>query len=62
MALPYYLFYVEKRVCLSRDVYVTVVAWRAVKRIKAGVGDLVQTTGMVKHRSGTRWLNDQKVR
>jgi hypothetical protein len=40
-SLPYYLFRVEKHVCLSRDVYVTGVAWRAATRIEAGVGDLV---------------------
>jgi hypothetical protein len=43
--LPYYLFRVEKRVCLSQDVYVTAAAWRAAMRIEAGVGDLVQRTG-----------------
>jgi hypothetical protein len=33
---------VEKRICLSRDVQVTGTIWRAVMRIEAGVGDLVQ--------------------
>jgi hypothetical protein len=33
---------VENRVCLSRGVQVAGVAWRAVMRIMAGVGDLVQ--------------------
>jgi hypothetical protein len=45
VVLPYYLFHVEKCICLSRDVYVTGAAWRAVVRIEAGVGDLVQRTG-----------------
>jgi hypothetical protein len=36
---------VENRVCLSRGVQVVGVAWRAVMRIMAGVGDLVQRTG-----------------
>jgi hypothetical protein len=44
VVLPYYLFRVEKRVCLSRDVWVTGAAWRAAMRIEAGVGDLVQRT------------------
>jgi hypothetical protein len=39
------LFYLENRVCLSRGVQVADVAWRAVMRTVAGVGDLVQRTG-----------------
>jgi hypothetical protein len=35
----------ENHVCLSRGVHVASVAWRAVMRIVAGVGDLVQRTG-----------------
>jgi hypothetical protein len=35
---------VENRVCLSRGVHVAGVAWRAVTRIMAGIGDLVQRT------------------
>jgi hypothetical protein len=42
VVLPYYLFHVEKRVCLSCNVYVTSAAWRAAMRIEAGVGDLMQ--------------------
>jgi hypothetical protein len=38
------MFCVEKCVCLSRDVYVTGVAWWAMTRIEAGVEDLVQRT------------------
>jgi hypothetical protein len=34
----------ENRVCLSRGVQVAGVAWRAVTRTVAGVGDLVQRT------------------
>jgi hypothetical protein len=34
----------ENRVCLSRNVQVEGVAWRAAMRIVAGVGDLVQRT------------------
>jgi hypothetical protein len=40
-----YLVYVENYVCLSRGVQVAGVAWRAVMKIMAGVGDLVQRTG-----------------
>jgi hypothetical protein len=59
VVLSYYLHYVEKRVCLSRDVWVIGAAWWAVIWIEAGVGDLVQRgPGMVKHRSDTRWLDD----
>jgi hypothetical protein len=43
--LPLSLYHVENRVCLSRGVQVTGVAWRATTRIVAGVGDLVQKTG-----------------
>jgi hypothetical protein len=39
------LFHLKNRVCLSRGVQVVGVAWRAVTRIVAGVGDLVQRTG-----------------
>jgi hypothetical protein len=35
---------VENHVCLSRGVQVAGAAWRAVTRIMAGVGDLVQRT------------------
>jgi hypothetical protein len=45
VVLPYYLFHLEKHVCLSYDVYVTGAAYRAVMRIEAGVGDLVHKTG-----------------
>jgi hypothetical protein len=45
LVLPYYLFRVEKRVCLSHDVYVIGAAWWAAMRIEAGVGDLMQKTG-----------------
>jgi anti-sigma factor RsiW len=33
---------VENRVCLSRDVQVVGVTWRAATRIVAGVGDMLQ--------------------
>jgi hypothetical protein len=36
------LFHLENHVCLSRGVQVVGVAWCAVMRIMAGVGDLVQ--------------------
>jgi hypothetical protein len=52
-----YLSRVENCVCLSCDVQVTDATWRVATRIMAGVGDLVQRTGMVKHRLGTQWLN-----
>jgi hypothetical protein len=39
------LFHLENRVCLSRGLQVTGVAWRAATRTMAGVGDLVQRTG-----------------
>jgi hypothetical protein len=39
------LFHLENRVCLSRGVQVAGAAWRAVTRIMARVGDLVQRTG-----------------
>jgi hypothetical protein len=39
------LFRSENRVCLSRGVQVSGVAWRAAMRIVTGVGDLVQRTG-----------------
>jgi hypothetical protein len=45
VVLPYYLFRVEKCVCLSRDVLVTGGAWRAVMRIEVRVGNLVKRTG-----------------
>jgi hypothetical protein len=41
------LFHSENRVCLSHGVQVAGAAWRAVTRTVAGVGDLVQRTGMV---------------
>jgi hypothetical protein len=62
VVLPYYLFLVEKRVCLSRDVYLIGAVWRAATRIKAGLGDLVQRTEMVKHKLGTQWPDDRGVR
>jgi hypothetical protein len=37
-------FHLKNRVCLSHDVQVAGAAWRAVTRIVAGVGDLVQRT------------------
>jgi hypothetical protein len=39
------LFRLENRVCLSCGVQVAGATWRAVTRIMAGVGDLVQRTG-----------------
>jgi hypothetical protein len=39
------LFRLDNHVCLSRDVQVVGAAWRAVMRIVAGVGYLVQRTG-----------------
>jgi hypothetical protein len=39
------LFHLKNHVCLSRGVQVVGAAWRAVTRIMAGVGDLVQRTG-----------------
>jgi hypothetical protein len=39
------LFHLENHVCLSHGVQVAGAAWRAVMRIVAGVGDLVQRTG-----------------
>jgi hypothetical protein len=39
------MFRLENRVCLSRGVQVAGAAWRAVTRVAAGVGDLVQRTG-----------------
>jgi hypothetical protein len=39
------LNHVENHVCLSRGVQVAGVALRAVTRIMAGIGDLVQRTG-----------------
>jgi hypothetical protein len=39
------LFYLENRVCLSRDVQVAGTAWHAAMRIVVGVGDLVQRIG-----------------
>jgi hypothetical protein len=38
------LFRLENHVCLSRGVQVVGAAWRAVTRIMAGVGGLVQRT------------------
>jgi hypothetical protein len=40
VVLPYHLFHVEKHICLSHDVYVTGVAWRAETRIEVRVGGL----------------------
>jgi hypothetical protein len=45
MVLPYYQSCVENHVYLSHDVQVTGATWRAVMRIMAGVGDLVQRIG-----------------
>jgi hypothetical protein len=42
---PLPLFHLENHVCLSCGVQVVGAAWRAVMRIVAGVGDLVQRTG-----------------
>jgi hypothetical protein len=42
--LPLSLFYVENRVCLSHGVQLVGVAWRAMTRILAEVGELVQRT------------------
>jgi hypothetical protein len=39
------LFHLENHVCLYRGVQVAGAAWRAVMRIVARVGDLVQRTG-----------------
>jgi hypothetical protein len=39
------LFHLENRVSLSRGVHVAGAAWRAMTRIVAGVGYLVQRTG-----------------
>jgi ferredoxin len=61
VVLPYYLSCVEKCVCLSCGVQVIDAAWQVATRIMAGVGDLVQRTRMVKHRLGTRWLDDREV-
>jgi hypothetical protein len=43
--LPLFFVSLENRVCLSCGVQVTGAPWRAVIRIVAGVGDLVQRTG-----------------
>jgi hypothetical protein len=40
--LPFIFVHLENRVCLSRGVQVACAVWRAVMRIVAGVGDLVQ--------------------
>jgi hypothetical protein len=40
-----YLYFLENRVSLSPGVQVTGAAWRAVMRITAGIGALVQRTG-----------------
>jgi hypothetical protein len=42
---PFIFVSLENRVCLSRGVQVAGVAWRAMMRIVAGVGDLVQRIG-----------------
>jgi hypothetical protein len=44
VVLPLSLYRVENHVCLSCDVQVISVAWRAAMRIVTGVGDLVQRT------------------
>jgi hypothetical protein len=44
VVLPYYLFHVEKRVCLSHDVSMIGATWQVATRIEAGVGNLVQRT------------------
>jgi hypothetical protein len=41
------LFHLENHVYLSRGVQVASAAWHAAMRTMAGVGDLVQRTGMV---------------
>jgi hypothetical protein len=43
----FYFFRLKNHVCLSRGVQVAGVAWCAATRIMAGVGDLMQRTGMV---------------
>jgi hypothetical protein len=43
--LPLFLVHVENRVCLSHSVQVAGAAWRALTRIEAGVGDLMQRIG-----------------
>jgi hypothetical protein len=43
--LPFILFRLENRGCLSRGVQVVGAAWRAVTKIMAGDGDLVRRTG-----------------
>jgi hypothetical protein len=40
---------VENHVCFSHGVQLAGAAWCAVMRTVAGVGDLVQSTGMVAH-------------
>jgi hypothetical protein len=45
VVLSYYLFHVEKQVCLSCDVQVTGASWWAAMRIEAEVGDLAQRIG-----------------
>jgi hypothetical protein len=45
VVLPLSLFCLENRIFLSCGVHVAGVAWCAVMRIVAGVGDLVQRTG-----------------
>jgi hypothetical protein len=45
VVLPFSLFRLKNRVCLSRGVQVAGAAWRAAKRIMAEVGYLVQRTG-----------------
>jgi hypothetical protein len=44
VVLPLSLFCLENHVCLSLGVQVAGATWRAVMRIVAGVGDLVQRT------------------
>jgi hypothetical protein len=45
VVFPLFLFCLENRVCLSRDVHVAGAAWCAAMRTVARVGDLVQMTG-----------------
>jgi hypothetical protein len=44
VVLPLFFVSLKNRVCLSHDVQVASVAWRAATMIIAGVGDLVQRT------------------
>jgi hypothetical protein len=44
IGLPFSLFCLDNRVCLSRGVHVTDATWRVATRIMIGIGDLVQRT------------------